>query len=335
MLGVEGTTLTEADRDRLLHPRVGGVILFARNYESPAQLRRSPARSALREPPLPSPSTTKAGGCSGSATASRRCRRCARWASATTTIARRARGARRTGAASSPTSSLACGVDFSFTPVLDLDHGASAVIGIARVPRGPRIVAALAGALCAGLHAGGMATVGKHFPGHGRVAADSHVALPVDPRPLAEIAAADLAPFATLIDAEALDGVMPAHIVYPASRPSRRVLAVLAADGAARRARLRRLIFSDDLEMAGAQGAGDIVARADARVAAGCDIVLACNDFAAMDDLLARWTPRAPAPTSTAGWRGCAAAASGGAASGRRGAASALPPCVPPAAPAA
>jgi beta-N-acetylhexosaminidase len=139
-----------------------------------------------------------------------------------------------------------------------------------------------------------MAAVGKHFPGHGRVAADSHDSLPVDDRPLATIAAHDLRPFADLIARNAIEGVMPAHIVYPAVAPepagfSARWLQTilrgeLGFDG---------LIFSDDLEMAGARGAGDIVARADAAVAAGCDMVLACNDFAAMDDLLARWRPPA------------------------------------------
>jgi len=296
MLGVEGTTLTEADRVRLVHPRVGGVILFARNYESPAQLAAlTGAIAALREPPLPIAVDHEGG-------------RVQRFRAGFTavppmrTLGERydgdPRGAREEAAYWGGVIAdelSACGVDFSFTPVLDLDHGASAVIGTRAFHADPAIVAALAGALCAGLHAGGMATVGKHFPGHGRVAADSHVALPVDPRPLAEIAAADLAPFATLIDAEALDGVMPAHIVYPdvAAEPAgfspywlQTVLrGELGFDG---------LIFSDDLEMAGAQGAGDIVARADAAVAAGCDVVLACNDFAAMDDLLARWTPRAP-----------------------------------------
>ena len=175
--------------------------------------------------------------------------------------------------------------------MLDLDYGESAVIGHRAFHGDAAAVADLGAALCAGLRDGGMATVGKHFPGHGHVAADSHVALPVDARPQDEIAA-DIAPFADLIARGAIDGIMPAHIVYPAVSPepagfSSRWLQTmlrgeLGFDG---------LIFSDDLEMAGAHGAGDIVARADAALAAGCDMVLACNDFAAMDDLLARWLP--------------------------------------------
>jgi beta-N-acetylhexosaminidase len=187
----------------------------------------------------------------------------------------------------------------------------------------PRIVAELAGALCAGLRDRGMASVGKHFPGHGWVGADSHHALPVDPRPFAEIEREDLVPFALLARAShagsnaitgaasftvarrgdstaLLDAVMPAHVLYPGvdGRPAgfspvwlQQVLrATLGFDG---------MIFSDDLEMAGAHAAGDIVERAQSAVSAGCDVVLACNDFAQMDFLLDRWRP-APAALADA-----------------------------------
>jgi beta-N-acetylhexosaminidase len=299
MLGVEGTTLTGADRARLVHPLVGGVILFARNYASLEQVTGlTDAIAALRDPPLPIAVDHEGG-------------RVQRFRTAFTAVPpMRTLGERYDGDPQGAREEAnywggviadelgACGVDFSFIPVLDLDYGASAIIGTRAFHADPTIVALLAGALCAGLHAGGMATVGKHFPGHGNVAADSHLALPVDARPLAAIAAADLVPFATLIEAQALDGVMPAHIVYPDAAPEpagfspywlQTVLrGELGFDG---------LIFSDDLEMAGAQAAGDIVARADAAVNAGCDVVLACNDFAAMDDLLARWAPRTPNPS--------------------------------------
>jgi beta-N-acetylhexosaminidase len=183
------------------------------------------------------------------------------------------------------------GVDFSFTPVLDLDYGASAVIGDRALHGNPNAVAHLAAALHDGLRAGGMAAVGKHFPGHGHVAADSHTDLPVDGRTLAEIASLDLVPFGALVQ-HGLEAIMPAHVVFPAvdAAPagySRRWLSEILRG----RLGFDGLVFSDDLGMAGAEGAGDIVARAEASLTAGCDMVLACNDFAAADALLAAFVP--------------------------------------------
>ena len=147
----------------------------------------------------------------------------------------------------------ACGVDLSFTPVLDLDHGASSVIGDRAFHRDPRVVAMLAGALMHGLLQAGMHNCGKHFPGHGFVKADSHVEIPVDDRPLATILADDARPYEWL--AGTLASVMPAHVIYPqvdahpagfSARWLREILRLqLGFDGA---------IFSDDLSMAGARG---------------------------------------------------------------------------------
>jgi beta-N-acetylhexosaminidase len=220
MLGVEGPALTGTDRMRLMHPSVGGVILFTRNYASRAQVTELVgAIRELRRPPLLVAVDHEGG-------------RVQRFRDGFTEVpAMRTLGARYD---TDPAGALAearrwgsviavelggCGIDFSFTPVLDLDYGESAVIGHRAFHTDAGAVGALAGALCDGLHLGGMATVGKHFPGHGRVAADSHVALPVDPRALDEIIAGDLAPFADLIARGALDAVMPAHIVYPAVAP--------------------------------------------------------------------------------------------------------------------
>ena len=181
------------------------------------------------------------------------------------------------------------GVDFSFTPVLDLDYGASTVIGDRAFHRNPNAAAHLAAALHAGLRAGGMPAVGKHFPGHGHVAADSHVDVPIDERTLAAITTDDLVPFAAMA-AHGLEAVMPAHVIYPA------VDAVPAGysriwlqDILRGRLAFDGMIFSDDLGMAGAHTAGDMTARADAALAAGCDMVLVCNDPVAADELLTRW----------------------------------------------
>jgi beta-N-acetylhexosaminidase len=292
MLDVAGAELTVEDRDRLTHPSVGGVILFARNYASPRQLALlTGAILALRDPPLLIAVDHEGG-------------RVQRFRDGFTELPpMRTLGQRwdhdALGAADEAercgrviASELAAhGVDFSFTPVLDLDHGQSSVVGDRAFHRNPDAVADLAGALCRGLRAVGMAAVGKHFPGHGFATADSHHETPIDDRALALLENDDLVPFRALIG-DGLEGVMPAHVVYPAIDPRpagfsdvwlRTILRErMGFDG---------MIFSDDLSMAGAGTAGDVVARADAARAAGCDMVLLCNDTPAADLLLSRWQP--------------------------------------------
>jgi beta-N-acetylhexosaminidase len=294
MLGIEGLELTDADRRRLSHPLAGGVILFTRNFADPTQLRALTASiRALRSPALVTAVDHEGG-------------RVQRFRDGFTVpppmrtlgelwdrdVAAAAREAARIGwtLASELRSH---GVDLSFTPVLDLDYGASTVIGDRALHRNPNAVAHLAAALRRGLAAGGMAACGKHFPGHGFVVADSHSDVPVDDRDYATIAAEDLVPFAALAH-EGLESVMAAHVIYPA------VDAVPAGYSPAwcttllrERFRFDGLLFSDDLGMAGACTAGDIVARAEAAIAAGCDVALTCNDMDAADELLARWRPAA------------------------------------------
>ncbi len=294
MLDVAGLELTGAERERVAHPLVGGVILFTRNYAASAQLRALTASiRALREP-APVIAVDHEGG---------RVQRFRDGFSALPPMrllgeqwdrdpAAAAAAAEATGRCIAAELS-AHGVDFSFTPVLDLDYGHSTVIGDRALHGNPNAVAHLASALCRGLRDGGMAAVGKHFPGHGFVRADSHAELPVDERPLAALEKDDLIPFLALVRL-GIEGIMPAHVAYPAldSLPagfSRRWLQEvlrgrLGFDG---------LIFSDDLSMAGARVGGDIVARAEAAQAAGCDMVLVCNDPDAADALLSRWRPAA------------------------------------------
>jgi beta-N-acetylhexosaminidase len=179
----------------------------------------------------------------------------------------------------------ACGVDLSFTPVLDLDYGESGVIGDRAFHRDPRVVSVLAKSLNHGLALAGMANCGKHFPGHGFVKADSHVDIPVDERGLKEILAEDAAPYDWL--GLGLAAVMPAHVIYPKvdKHPagfSKKWLTILRRDMG-----FQGVIFSDDLSMEGASVAGGVVDGAHAALSAGCDMVLICNSPDKADELLA------------------------------------------------
>ena len=289
IIDLAGQHLTTEDRDRLLHPLVGGVIHFSRHYQSPAQIRAlNEAIHALRPGLLIA--VDHEGG------------RVQRFRDGFTPIPpMRTLGEHwdddRQGALAEAIrlgriiagELTAHGVDFSFAPVLDLDHGGSSVIGDRAFHRNPLATAELAVALIRGMREGGMASVGKHFPGHGFVRADSHHEVPIDERPFAAIEADDLVPFALLVDA-GLDAVMPAHVIYPAvdaqpagysSKWLREILrGQLGFDG---------LIISDDLGMAGAHGGGDMGARAELALEAGCDMVLVCNDLPAADALLEQW----------------------------------------------
>jgi beta-N-acetylhexosaminidase len=279
MIDVAGLELTATERDLLAHPAVGGVILFARNFESPLQLRALTASIRAARAPHLLIAVDHEGG------------RVQRFQTGFTRIPpMRALGDlhdRDPGRAESAafccgmvfaSELTAHGVDVSFAPVLDIDFGGSSVIGDRAFHRDPQVVARLAGELVAGMRAGGMGGVGKHFPGHGFVRGDSHHELPVDDRPFATIEAEDLAPYVASIP-RGLAGVMPAHVIYtqvddqPAGFSSRWLQGVLRD-----RLGFRGLVFSDDLSMEGAKVGGGIADRAVAAFDAGCDMVLVCND---------------------------------------------------------
>ena len=287
MLDVVGTSLTAEDEARLHHPMVGGVILFRRNYESPAQLAElTAAIHALRTPPLLIAVDHEGG-------------RVQRFREGFTKIPpmrelgkiwdrhpQKARHLAQQAGYVLAAELRGCGVDFSFTPVLDMDYGQSSVIGDRAFHTDPQAIAELAHSLLQGLKQGGMHTVGKHFPGHGYVAADSHLDIPVDEREFVDIEMADIIPFRRMI-AYGLTAVMPAHVIYPKvdNRPAgfspvwlKTILrGQLGFEG---------VIFSDDLSMEGATVAGSIVQRAEAALHAGCDMVLVCNKPESADELL-------------------------------------------------
>jgi beta-N-acetylhexosaminidase len=171
--------------------------------------------------------------------------------------------------------------------VLDVDFGPSGVIGDRAFSGDPEVIAELAGAFMAGLDAAGMAAVGKHFPGHGYASADSHFEIPVDERDLAAIEATDLLPYKQLV-AFGLAGVMPAHVVYPGvDRRSAGFSPTWLKTILRGQLGFQGMIFSDDLSMEGASGAGGVVERAQAALAAGCDMILVCNAPEAAARLLA------------------------------------------------
>src|SRR5690625_3172177 len=217
MVDVEGYALTDHERDRLRHPLVGGVILFARNFSDRAQLAAlcHDIREARRGPLLIA--VDHEGGRvqrfrDDGFTPIPPMRAVGRLWSHDSQLAQ----ARATDAGYVLAAELrACGVDLSFTPVLDLDYGVSTVIGDRAFHRDPEAVTALARALTHGLALAGMGACGKHFPGHGAVTADSHHAIPIDERSLDTILAADAAPYKWLGDL-VLPSVMPAHVIYPA-----------------------------------------------------------------------------------------------------------------------
>jgi len=282
MLDLAGFWLTSEDRQLLRQPEVGGLILFARNTESPSQVREL-VRSIRAVRPDMLIAIDQEGG---------RVQRLRREVLRLPALGRvaacgeQAETVAETAAWMMATEMLACGIDISFAPVLDLDYGRSQVIGDRSLGGDPEQVSRLGRAYIHGLHQAGMAATGKHFPGHGWAEADSHFDLPVDERSEEQIRQTDLQPFAALTPL--LDGIMPAHVVYPAvdEQPagfSRRWLQdILRAELG-----FNGVIFSDDLTMAGAHVVGDMTRRVDAALASGCDMLLVCNDRGAAEQALA------------------------------------------------
>ena len=284
MLDLEGPSLNADERELLSRPEVGGVILFARNTESADQVRALCSEIRQVRPELLLGIDQEGG-------------RVQRLREGVTRLPAMGRLGRDHATQPEVTRRLcrdtgwlmglelaACGLDLSFAPVLDVDDGISTVIADRSFSADPQAVTGMAGALIQGLHEAGMFAVGKHFPGHGGVAADSHLELPVDPRSLTALLAHDLVPFARL--AGQLDGIMPAHVVYPDfdSRPAGFSPAWL---GMLRESfGFKGVIFSDDLSMAGAAATGSPAERARAALSAGCDMLLVCNDRAAALDVL-------------------------------------------------
>jgi beta-N-acetylhexosaminidase len=286
MVDVAGLELTPEDREVLRHPLVGSVILFARNYANSDQLARLVADIHCVRTPALIVAVDQEGG------RVQRFRAGFALLPAPRRIGHEFDVDAKAGVAFARSMGWlmaaelrAHGVDLSFAPCVDLDYGVSEVIGDRAFHAKPEAVAQLALAYVAGMKDAGMAATAKHFPGHGAVVADSHKSLPVDRRGWAELGD-DLLPYRRLI-ANGLPGVMVAHILFPAvdaapSSLSRRWV----QNGLREELRFEGAIFTDDLSMGGAAEFGDIVARADAALAAGCDVLPVCNDRASVAKLL-------------------------------------------------
>lgn len=287
MIDIAGTELTNLDRERLCHPLVGGIILFSRNYSNPGQLSAlTAAIHALRSPSLLIAVDHEGG-------------RVQRFRDGFTRLpAMAVLGMLWDG---NPEAALATarqvgyvlaaelrarGVDYSFTPVLDLDYGPSRVIGDRAFHRQPSAVIALATALGEGLRQAGMGCCGKHYPGHGYVIPDSHVELPVDDRPF-EAMREDMLPYRQV----PLDGVMAAHVIYNCMDCNTAVFSNKWISYLRNDIKFNGVVFTDDLSMAGAGVVGDMLNRVETAYNAGCDMLLVCNAPEVVGKVLDHWQP--------------------------------------------
>lgn len=287
MIDIQGTELTDLDRERLTHPLVGGIILFSRNFVDVEQLERlTAAIHALRSPALLIAADHEGG-------------RVQRFREGFTRLPAMASLGKAWDKDPDHAITLAGhvgyvlaaelrarGVDFSFTPVLDLDYGRSSVVGTRSFHRKLEVVITLAASLIEGLKRGGMASCGKHFPGHGWAEVDSHVATAVDERTL-EALQEDIEPYRAL----PLAAVMPAHVVYPEVDGKSSGFSKKWNDYLRNNVKFSGVVFSDDLSMEGAGTAGNVLDRVQAAYDAGCDMLLLCNAPDKVGTVLESWHP--------------------------------------------
>lgn len=279
MLDISGTTLSQYDKEKIAHPNTGAIILFTRNYTEPKQLIKLCQQiKASRNGPILIAVDQEGG----------RVQRFKNHFTRLPPVAAYAENPLLTENAGwlMAIELLVLGVDFSFAPVLDVDYGISQIIGNRSFSQDPEQICQLADCFKQGMRSAGMAATGKHFPGHGAVALDSHLALPVDKRDFDSIYNKDILPFKRLIHAE-LEGIMLAHVVYPAIDELPAGFSAIWINEILRtQLGFNGAVFSDDLSMAGATCVGDFTQRTRLAYEAGCDMMLICNNESAAEQVL-------------------------------------------------
>ena len=278
MLDLEGLSLTGRDRELLVHPQVGGLIFFTRNYQDPQQLQNLVEEVRAIRPNIIIAVDQEGGRVQRFKEGISRLPPMGRFGNLYESDQEKALKLTKDCGWLMATEILSFNIDISFAPVLDLDFGVSTVIGDRAFHRDPEKVSQLAGAFIEGMNNAGMAATGKHFPGHGYVAGDSHIDIPIDSRTYEEIEHSDLIPFKELIT-RGLSGIMPAHVIYDrcCDQPAG-FSKFWVQDQLRKRLGFDGVVFSDDLSMEGATVAGSFVNRAKAAIEAGCDMVLVCNN---------------------------------------------------------
>jgi len=289
MMGIATLQLSADERELLQHPLIGGVILFSRNYESPEQVTALIAEiHALRTPKLLVTVDHEGGRVQRFRAGFTELPAVAYLGKAYDQNPKAARALAELSGWLMAVEMRAIGIDFSFAPVLDLGRGICEVIGDRAFHHDPEVVADLAHQYMIGMHRAGMPATGKHYPGHGGVVEDSHLALPVDRRRYEDLLMEDLVPFERMAHF-GMEAVMVAHVIYEQVDPNLAGFSPFWLQEVLRkRLKFQGVIFSDDLEMEGASVVGDIADRAEAAINAGCDMVLVCKQFDAVVSVLER-----------------------------------------------
>lgn len=279
MIDIADTTLSQYDKEKIAHPNTGAIILFARNYESPTQVTELTQQIKAARKGAILIAVDQEGG------------RVQRMQSGFTRLPPAAAYAQQPELTTDAgwlmaAEILSCGIDFSFAPVLDIDCGISKIIGNRSFSKDSEQACHLTSLYRKGMRSAGMAAIGKHFPGHGAVALDSHLALPVDERDFDSLFSKDILPFKQLIS-EGLEGIMPAHVVYPAVDELPAGFSSIWINEILRQQLgFNGAVFTDDLSMEGAACVGDFSERARLARHAGCDMALVCNNPTAAEQVL-------------------------------------------------